>query len=40
MARKKKEETPEIMQEKKEVKKINPYGWKAVQNNAKFTHSK
>lgn len=40
MARKKKEETPDTMPEKKEVKKVNPYGWTSVQTKAKFTHNK
>lgn len=37
MPRKKKEETKE---ETKEVKKINPYGWTALRNSAKFTRTK
>ena len=40
MPRKKKEETPEVIEEKKEVKKVSPYGWMAVQNKAKFTKAK
>lgn len=40
MPRKKKEETPEVKPEKTEAKKINPNGWKAVRNKAKFTHAK
>ncbi len=38
MPRKKKEETPENIPEKKE--KVNPFGWKAVINKAKFTKPK
>ena len=40
MPRKKKEETPEVTPDKKEVKKVSPYGWTAVRNKAKFTHNK
>ena len=42
MARKKaQEETKEVKTtEKKEAKKINPYGWEALRNSAKFTTTK
>ena len=42
MARKKaQEETKEVKTTaKKKAKKINPYGWRAVRNGAKFTNTK
>lgn len=44
MPRKKKEETqevkPEIKMETKTENKINPFGWTAVVNKAKFTKTK
>lgn len=41
MARKKKtEETPEIKEVKKDPVKVNPYGWTALRNKAKFTKVK
>lgn len=40
MGRKKKEEAPEVISEKKETAKINPNGWTAVVNKAKFTKHK
>lgn len=41
MARKKKEETQEEKPDiKTENKKVNPFGWRAVVNKAKFTKAK
>lgn len=40
MGRKKKEEAPEVIIKKKEAAKINPYGWMAIVNKAKFTKPK
>ena len=40
MARKKKEDTQEEKPEIKTEKKINPFGWTAVINKAKFTKAK
>ena len=41
MPRKKKEETQEEKPEiKTEKKKVNPYGWQAIVNKAKFTKAK
>lgn len=39
MPRKKKEETEEVKQETKQ-EKVNPFGWTAVVNKAKFTKTK
>ena len=40
MARKKKEETQEEKPEIKTETKLNPFGWEAVVNKAKFTKPK
>ena len=40
MPRKKKEETQEVKPEIKTETKVNPFGWRAVVNKAKFTKAK